>query len=195
MNIKFENRESMNLPSDLRRKILNQQMQKLISSGKDCFSCVGHCCTFEHNSMRVSPLEAMDVVNYLDKNNRINESLVKELEDCIRQFRLDKELFVRRDQELRRYYTCPFYKKDKLGCTIGKHHKPYGCLAFNPREEEVSVAGHCHSYSEVLEQRDDLYNAKEKQLNLKLKTDYQIYWDKKDLPSAVLYLIKRLYSF
>lgn len=169
-------------------------MSKTIQSGKDCFSCVGHCCTFEHNSMRVTPLEALDTVEYLASNDRINKELIQELEGCIKRYRLDKEVLTGRGQELRRYYTCPFYKKEKLGCTIGKHHKPYGCLAFNPLKKEVTVSGHCVSDQKVLLENAERFTQSESELNEKLKSEFQLYWDKKDLPSAVLYLIKRLYN-
>lgn len=167
-------------------------MSEAIESGKNCFNCIGHCCTFEHNSMRVTPIEALDAFTYLEQNNRINKELVKDLEDCIKQYRLDKEILIGKGQELRRYYTCPFYKKDKLGCTIGKHHKPYGCLAFNPLENNVTTPGHCKSDQDILEQNAEQFKAEEKNLNTQLKEKYQIYWDKKDLPSAVLFLIKKL---
>jgi len=182
----------MTMTSAERRKLLNENMSQKIAQGHDCFSCVGHCCTFEHNSMRVTPLEAKDIVDYLVMNNRLNPELIKELEECIQTNRLDKELLTSRSQELRRYYTCPFYKKDKLGCTIGKHHKPYGCLAFNPLDKNVTKSGHCISDLEVLEKNDLKFKIEEKKLNEQLKSELNIYWDKKDIPSAVTYLIKQL---
>lgn len=175
-----------------RRALLNEQMMQKIESGENCFSCVGHCCTYEHNSMRVTPLEAMDIIDYLTRNNRIDNELVQQLEECVNEYRLDKEILIGKNQELRRYYTCPFYKKDKLGCTIGKHNKPYGCLAFNPNAKGVSTPGHCSSDMSILEKNADKFKHFEAAENTKIKSQHNIYWDKKDIPSALLYLIKSL---
>ena len=182
----------MTLSAADRRELLNKNMADKIKDGFDCFSCVGHCCTYEHNSMRVTPLEAKDIVDYLVLNNRINQDLIDDLKESIRSNRLDKEVLVGKNQELRRYYTCPFYKKDKLGCTIGKHHKPYGCLAFNPHEKKVSVSGHCTSNVDVLEKNHHKFSTEEEIMNENLMKEWNIYWNKKDIPSAVLFLINKL---
>lgn len=182
----------MEVSAKQRREMLNKHMAQKIEQQLDCFSCVGHCCTYEHNSMRVTPIEAMDILDYLATNKRIDQKLIEELESCVKDFRLDKEILIGKNQELRRYYTCPFYKKEKLGCTIGKHNKPYGCLAFNPNEEKVTRPGHCGSDQSILESNALKFSEYEKAENEKLKAQHKIYWDKKDIPSALLYLIKTL---
>jgi len=56
----------------------------------------------------------------------------------------------------------------------------------------VKVSGHCISNVEVLEENYIRFAEEEKNLNEKLTKELNIYWDKKDIPSAVLYLIKEL---
>ena len=132
------------------------------------------------------------IIDYLSTNRRIGQDLIDELQVCIKEFRLDKEILIGKNQELRRYYTCPFYKKESLGCTIGKHHKPYGCLAFNPESKKVSEPGFCKSDMELLEKNAKTFLEFESIENAKLKDHHQIYWDKKDIPSALLFMLERL---
>lgn len=175
-----------------RRSIINAEMSRMISSGKDCSSCVGHCCTYEHNSMQVSPLEALDAYLYLKENNRINNDLVTRLEECVRHYRLDKEPMGMGSKSFRRYYTCPFYEAKALGCSLDRESKPYGCLAFNPMKENVSEPGFCRSQVHVLEQSEDVFGSEVSQVNDRLKEALGIYWQKTNLPSALLFLIKTL---
>ncbi len=130
-----------------RREHLNQAMRDDAKSGFDCRSCVGTCCTFSSNSMKIDKLQAQDMKNWLVSQDRWNEELTQSLQNCIDEFRLDKDIsFVK----VRRTYTCPFFNGDKLGCTIDPDYKPYGCLAFNPRESGVKAGGNCRSNLELL---------------------------------------------
>jgi len=174
-----------------RREVINQQMSKMIKSGLDCSSCVGHCCTFEHNSMQVSPLEALDVYRLLMDRGEIDSELIAKLEENVRHFRLGVEPLIRGTKSFRRYYTCPFYEKHALGCSLDRESKPYGCLAFNPVEAGVKEAGHCNSQLHILEQQELIHGKLEREQNQMIKEQLQIYWDKMNLPNALLYLIKR----
>jgi len=73
--------------------------------------------------------------------------LIANLKECIEEFRLDKSVA---SIKIRRTYTCPFFNGDKLGCTIDPDFKPYGCLAFNPRESGVKAGGNCRSNLDLL---------------------------------------------
>lgn len=173
-----------------RRKSINEAMSELIESGKDCRSCVGHCCTFEHNSMQVSPLEALDVYSHLLEAGRVTPELIEQLEENVSNFRLNIEPLAIGKKTLRRYYTCPFYQDHALGCSIDRDSKPYGCLAFNPTKEEVSQPGFCLSNSQVLSSQDQVFGESEQRDNNLLKAELGIYWDKMNLPNALSYLIK-----
>ena len=176
--------------STKRRAPVVENMNQLISKENDCFKCKGHCCTFEFNSMQVTPLETFDIYDYLLKKEMITPELITRLEKNIQHFRLDKDFLSLGKKSFRRYYTCPFYLEDKLGCSIGKNNKPYGCLAFNPKEKDVTVPGHCTSYTNSLEVREEENRDDEAKLNEYLKKKLSLYWDKKDISTSVLYLIK-----
>lgn len=177
-----------------RRASINAAMDERIKAEKDCFSCVGHCCTFEHNSMQVSPLEAMDAYTYLKEKELINEDLILKIKNCIKSFRLDKNISLARGKSFRRYYTCPFYSGAKLGCGIDRDSKPYGCLAFNPNSKNVSLPGSCQSHIEVLESQSREHSAWEEKVNAEIKTEFNLYWNKLDLPQAILSLIEKLHE-
>ena len=172
-----------------RREELIELMHKLKSEEKNCFSCQGFCCTFEHNSMLVSPIEALDVYRFLESENRIDDKLISRLKEFIRKFRLDNELLVGNGREFRRNYTCPFFNEGPKGCSIAPESKPYGCLGFNALEKGVSKQGHCTSYINVLEARENRCSDKEEQINQAVKENYNLYWDKKNLPVALLHFI------
>ena len=173
-----------------RRESINSAMSELIQQGKDCNSCVGHCCTFEHNSMQVSPLEALDVYVYLDEQARLSPELVSRLESFVDHFRLDKDLISQGSKNLRRYYTCPFYQEHSLGCSLDRDSKPYGCLAFNPESQNVSEVGFCSSNQSALEKQNLKFDKSEAKMNELLRSDFGIYWERMNLPNALLYLIK-----
>jgi hypothetical protein len=173
-----------------RRKTLIDNMQNLISEKKDCFSCKGYCCTYQNNSMQVTPLEALDAYYYLDRNNLINSDLIQSLKETIQKFRLDIEVPTRNGKFLRRYYTCPFFKEGSKGCGLSLEDKPYGCLGFNPKETGVKTEGYCESDQDLLEQRQNLF-FEESEYNETLKNTLDIYWDKRNLPWAIINLIEK----
>ncbi len=175
--------------AQIRRKVLIEQMHQKISKQQDCFNCKGYCCTYSYNSMRVTPLEALDVYFYLLNKNLINQSLVKKLEKNIKDFRLDREVYISGDKELRRYYTCPFYKTGAKGCGIGLGHKPYGCIAFMPYETNVSIPGKCSTNTQVLIEREIL-NPEDDLINQNIRNFFGLYWTKKDLPSALMHFVR-----
>ncbi len=173
----------------LRRESLNKRMQALNEQGKDCSNCSGFCCTSAHNSMLITPLEALELYSYLNRKNRVTEELVDRLKQNISEFRLDKELLVGSGRVFRRNYTCPFYRHEGFGCSISPKHKPYGCLSFNSTASGVNSSGHCKVYGEVIEEREAIYKKKEDSANEYLKTKLGLYWDKKNISSALIELI------
>jgi len=177
-----------------RRESVNLAMDKKINEGKDCFSCVGYCCTFEHNSMQITPLEAMDAYSYLLEKGLIGDDLIIKLKNCIKDFRLDKDMNLSGAKSFRRYYTCPFYSGAKLGCGIDRDSKPYGCLAFNPNLANVSMPGSCQSHIEILESQSSEFSDWETKANKKLQEELDLHWNKIDLPRAILILIEKLHD-
>lgn len=143
-------------------------MENAAKSGVHCGSCVGTCCTFVANSMQVDDTQANDMKTWLVEQGRWNEELFNKLQECVEEFRLDREVS---NMPIRRTYTCPFYTGAKLGCSIAPEVKPYGCLAFNPRESGVTNGGNCRSDQALLDS-----------LNVKLVGE------KKPIPIALLAL-------
>ena len=128
------------IPSpEVRRNLLIKAMNALNDEKINCYSCIGLCCTFESNSMQVTPQEALDVVVLLEKQNRINQELIEMLKENIKKYRLDKEISTGKNSTFRRYYTCPFYKPGERGCTLTKEDKPYGCLGYNSKKENADI--------------------------------------------------------
>lgn len=181
-------------PTSTRRVKLIDLMNRLENENKNCFSCKGYCCTYEHNSMLVTPIEAWDVYLYLKSQNMITDKLIQRIKNTINEYRLDKELFIGNGREFRRNYTCPFFNMGPKGCSIAPESKPYGCLGFNPLEKGVSFQGKCTSYVEELEQQDLLNKHNDEALNAQVKESLSLYWDKKNLPVAVLEIVDNMAS-
>ncbi|MEK6626171.1 MAG: hypothetical protein AABY86_14465, partial [Bdellovibrionota bacterium] len=119
--------------SQIRADLL-AQMQKMEQIGLNCQGCLAPCCSFHHNSMRITTTEGFILVNYLASQQiDLNEVKMK-CHTTIQEYRLDKEIFVKAGARLRRHYTCPFFRNSELGCAIPVEYKPLGCLAFNPTE-------------------------------------------------------------
>ena len=175
-----------------RRDSLNTSMKKLNQEGKDCSKCSGMCCTYAHNSMLITPLEALEILEYLDRKSRLDKNLIVRLEKSVEEFRLDKELNVGPGKEFRRNYTCPFFNERALGCSISPKYKPYGCLGFNSTEPNVNTAGSCKVHVEAHEEREKSFLSSEKQANTKLAEKLNLYWSKKSIPIALLELIKSI---
>lgn len=130
-----------------RRAHLTKAMHDDAMLGFDCKSCVGTCCTFSSNSMQIDHTQALDMKAWLVSQKRWDSDLIEKLKACIEEYRLDKSVA---SFKIRRTYTCPFFNGDKLGCTIDQDYKPYGCLAFNPREGGVRFGGNCRSNLDLL---------------------------------------------
>lgn len=174
-----------------RRDSINSKMFEINAQGFNCNNCSGMCCTFENNSMQVDPIQALELVCYLESKGLIDkykESILKSIED----FRLDKELSLGKGRQLRRYYTCPFFMQQSCGCPISPSFKPYGCLAFNPLEKGVSLDGKCESDIDLLEKRENSFFEIEQRVNNYLREELKLYWIKKPMPTAVLEIIEKL---
>jgi Fe-S-cluster containining protein len=168
-----------------RRKILIERMDELEGLGFSCRGCAGTCCTYEANSMMVTPIEALELVTYLKKNNSFDESLKNKCIETIAKFRLDQQLGNGKKSFLRRTYTCPFFNHQELGCPLPREVKPYGCLAFNSHHPELKAGAECFSEKEILEAREKAIIDEEKE-NQEIKKKYSLYWDKTPLPLALM---------
>jgi Fe-S-cluster containining protein len=167
-----------------RRKLLITEMQQRAEKGHHCGSCSGVCCTYLANSMQITPVEALDLKKWLENQGRWNHDLSENLKDCVKKFRLDQDLGDGR-RSLRRTYTCPFYRNGPQGCSISRHHKPYGCLAFNARSPGITEGGNCASDQALLEEQ---ISPAEDQLNRQLKEKHKLLFDKAPIPVALLAL-------
>ena len=124
--------------------------EALDKEGKNCRSCPGHCCTFAFNSMRITAREANEILKFLMDEKKINRQLQLKIEETIEKFRLEIH-FSYAKKVLRKNYTCPFFGQNTLGCLLPKSIKPLGCLAFVPKEKDVTTPGKCYSATEFLE--------------------------------------------
>ncbi|MCT4641397.1 MAG: hypothetical protein N4A33_03805 [Bacteriovoracaceae bacterium] len=175
-----------------RRQILIDSMAKKENKGMDCKSCIGHCCTFEHNSMMPTAIEALELLGYLVKEKRLDQELINSLNNNKNSYRLDKDYVHGTNKQIRKFYTCPFFNSGSLGCSISRGAKPYGCLAFNPNEALVKKPGHCSSQKRLLEKRDQLFFEQEEQVNNYLTKELGIFWQKRNISMALLDLINLL---
>ncbi len=166
-----------------RRNLLLKAMTGLEDNNISCKDCTGKCCTFHANSMRMTALETEDLYQYLVTNDQWNQDLVKRLEACIVEYRLDKDIPTKGGTSFRRTYTCPFFKHESLGCPLPPEVKPYGCLAFNALGSGVEDGENCSSDLELLESRESIEETNE---NLLLKEKHGFYWDKLPIPMALL---------
>lgn len=172
-----------------RRASLHQRMQSLKEQDINCYSCTGLCCTFESNSMQVTPQEALDVFFYLEKENRLTEELKTSLLENIKKYRLDKEISTGRNSSFRRYYTCPFFVESERGCTLSRTDKPYGCLAYNAKEKLAKIQHQCGSDLELLRVQDEMNQ--DESLAIELKDKLELSWTKMPLPVALMELMER----
>jgi hypothetical protein len=170
-----------------RREILISRMNELESQGMGCIGCAGNCCTYEANSMMITPLEAVELMVYLRDNQLLTLELKSRLEDAVKKYRLEHPSGNGRRSYLRKTYTCPFFNHTELGCPLPREIKPYGCLAFDSHHTELKASEHCFSELDILEKREALH-AEEKDINEKLKIELKIYWDKTPIPNALLEL-------
>ena len=166
--------------SPMRRQRLLDEMNRAEANGISCAGCAGTCCTFEANSMMVTPLEALELVHYLRGNGWMDDTLRAKLEETVRTYRLDHAPGNGKRSFLRKTYTCTFFGFKELGCPLPRDVKPYGCLAFNTHHPELKAGEHCYSDKELLEKL--VFDEK----NEELKKKYNIFWDKSPLPTALL---------
>lgn len=169
-----------------RREQLIDRMNELESQGKSCAGCAGNCCTFEANSMLVTPLEAFELYSYLKKNNFLTEELKTKLQKNIQQYRLEPKYENNRRSYLRKTYTCPFFNHTELGCPLPRVVKPYGCLGFNTHHPELKAKEFCYSETHLLEQREALNLETEVSLNQALREQFHLVWVKAPIPNAIL---------
>jgi hypothetical protein len=168
-----------------RRKIIIERMEELATKGSDCRNCAGNCCTYEANSMMVTPLEATEIMDHMSGNQLISDEFKDRLLETVKKYRLDRSVGNGKKSFLRRTYTCPFFNHQELGCPLPKEIKPYGCLAFNNHHHELKASEHCYSETELLERRDELF-AEEAVINESIVKKKNLYWHKAPLPLALL---------
>jgi len=166
-----------------RRAAVREHMQALIDVGNHCGACSGPCCTFRHNTMQITPLEAIDIVRHLYETGRHTEAMHSRLVASVERYDL-AALPGDGRRALRKSYTCPFFTLGPRGCSIDPDHKPPGCLAFNPVRPGVTEGGDCASNLAVLERRQSTYAGFEDARNEALG----FAWSKAPIPVAVLAL-------
>lgn len=174
-----------------RREDLLLEMARLGSEGKNCLSCEGFCCTYHHNSMKIDIVEALDLYLYLLEDSRWTSELMLRLKNCIKEFRLDKEISLKGNSTFRRYYTCPFFEPKK-GCLISRKSKPFGCLAFNPHKLNVAKEGMCGSNQTLLNKREENFKISEQYAREVLREKLNLWWEKQSIPVALLEVDKAL---
>jgi hypothetical protein len=173
-----------------RRKLLVDEMAKLEGASIHCFNCPGTCCTYSANSMQITPLEAFEILFSLELTPESTLQLKEKLLTTIKDYRLAHDISTGKKNQLniRRTYTCPFFSPGPKGCTLGRAHKPYGCLGFNPKISDDNGSS-CHSNIEILEKRDDIHISLESKTNEYLQKTYSLYWEKLDMPRALLEIL------
>ncbi len=134
--------------------------------------------------MLMTPLESVELMEYLSTNGLKTDELKLKLEENVKQYRLEPK-YGR--SYLRKTYTCPFFGHMELGCPLPREVKPYGCLAFDSHHVELKASEHCFSETEVLEERERRH-PEEKELNEKMKEKFKLHWEKAPIPNALLEL-------
>jgi len=161
------------------------EMQQLEAQGMGCRGCAGNCCTFEANSMMITPLETIELLSYLEISQLKNPELKEKLENTIKKYRLDQFAGNGRRIFVRRTYTCPFFAGSELGCPLPREVKPYGCLAFNSHHESLKAGEYCYSDKELLQNLESKY-PEIKNKNQLIKESLKLDWEKKSIPEALL---------
>lgn len=174
------------------RQELILKMKELGAQGKGCADCKkANCCTFERNSMMITPLETIELYYYLKVENMWNKELIETLKQTITHYRLDKEIpsdGVRNFS--RRSYTCPFLKLGPLACSIDPLYKPYGCLAFNATTIAAIDDEFCNSDQRLLEKLNNQYSDDLDTKNKIISKEIGVEEYKKSIPIALLELDK-----
>ncbi len=178
------------LTASERREILIKQMRKNEEDGFDCLNCSGRCCTFQANSMRMTNLEALEAVVFLEENNLINEETMTRLESCISDYRLDSSIQIGRGEFFRKTYTCPFFNYPSWGCGLGAQNKPYGCIAFNPRRKKQLDGGDCNADLSIQEKRNDIFETIEQSASDLISNELGVSIDKEAIPVKILEILR-----
>lgn len=174
-----------------RRKILIDKMDQDEPLGFNCQGCKGTCCTFEANSMLITPLEALDLIEYLKDTGLTTPELKKKLELNVEKYKLEPKYTSGRRSYLRKTYTCPFFGNHELGCPLPREIKPYGCLAFDSHHVSLKASEHCYSEKELLEKREKKFSDEEK-LNEEIRKKFQLLWEKSPISNALLELWEKI---
>jgi hypothetical protein len=170
----------------LRRAPLLARMQELQSRGVGCAACTtSACCTFVANSMRVTPLEAVDLYDALVAGGRMGPELEAALAATVQRFGLDRPAPGDGRRSFgRRRYTCPFLRDGSLGCTLPAAAKPYGCLAYNARRAGVADGEDCGSEQALLDAARAAAVATD--LDDRLRAELGLAWETATIPEALL---------
>jgi hypothetical protein len=191
--------ETNGLPSSHdRRFALIKVMQVLEGKTIHCFTCPGTCCTSQANSMQITPIEALEILQSLHIDQLTSAELTsfkERMNQTISGYRLNVEIYTgkRNSQALRKNYTCPFFNNGSLGCGLSRSAKPYGCLGFNPKTNDDN-GKNCSSNIEVLEEREHHFESKEDLVNAQIRQELKLPWIKQNIPQALLDVINKLYT-
>lgn len=191
--------ETNGLPSSHdRRFALIKEMELLEGKTIHCFTCPGTCCTSQANSMQITPIEALEILQSLqvDQFDNSQMSTFKERMTCtVSGYRLNVEIYTgkKNSSALRKNYTCPFFNNGSLGCGLSRSAKPYGCLGFNPKTSDDNGQT-CSSNIEVLEQREHSFQSKEDLVNAQIRLELNLPWIKQNIPQALLDVVNALYN-
>lgn len=170
-----------------RRELLINRMAELSNQGMDCKNCPGTCCTFEANSMLLTPLEAVELIAYLKEMNQLTEEFKTKLQNTMSHYRLEPK-YKSSKSYLRKTYTCPLFNNHSLGCPLPPEIKPYGCLAFNSHSATNKASAECYSEKDLLEKKEIQYLKEEELQNSELRDKLGITWEKAPIPNAILEL-------
>lgn len=191
--------ETNGLPSSHdRRFALIKEMELLEGKTIHCFTCPGTCCTSQANSMQITPIEALEILQSLqvDQFDNSQMSAFKErMTSTVSGYRLNVEIYTgkKNSSALRKNYTCPFFNNGLLGCGLSRSAKPYGCLGFNPKTSDDNGQT-CSSNIEVLEQREHSFQSKEDLVNAQIRKELKLPWIKQNIPQALLDTALALYN-
>lgn len=170
-----------------------RQMSALEAGEAHCGGCSGVCCTFVANSVQTTPLETLEILWYLKREQRLTPRLREKLEAVTARYRLDQDppgngarLFSRRT------YTCPFLGDAPRGCGLSRSVKPYGCLGFNPKGGGVKDGENCASDIPLLEKREEEWQEREARWNGQIAEMFDLNWEKRPMPVALLELWGRV---
>lgn len=186
------------LSSHDRRAALIHEMELLEGKTIHCFTCPGTCCTSQANSMQITPVEALEILESLnvDQFNEEELNLFKaRMNQTVTGYRLNVEIYTgkKNSQALRKNYTCPFFNNGSLGCGLSRSAKPYGCLGFNPKTSDDNGQS-CSSNTDLLNDREVSFQEREEIVNAQIRSELNLPWIKQNIPQALLDVINKLYT-